>query len=109
MDVIDMINEGYIKESDVDDVDTEVVEVTYKLRVYDIDYDVTEDDIDPLGTMTEDAAQAEVQRVKDSLPKEVIGELTCAPEDIDDYVADIVTGETNWLVNSCSYEILEEK
>ena len=36
----------------------------------------------------------------------IIGVLESSKEDLDDYVADRISDETGWLINSCEYNII---
>lgn len=76
----------------------------YKVRVTNIDYSVTEEDVQDY--VDEDEIPAFIQKVKDNLPKEMEFEVICRPEDLEDIVIGQVTDHTQWLVNSLDFEVL---
>lgn len=92
----------------------------FKVRTTDIDYRVTYEDLnfDPWDSCfntdddmeeAERKADEEIAEIKDSLPQELVLEIECDPEDLDDMVCDAISEETGWLVNSFDYEIIESK
>lgn len=105
----DLISEGYIKDSDIKQEDGEITEKTVKVRAYDIDYDVEPEDVDENEELTDDELDAKIAEVKESLPSELIFEFDIEPdEDIEERIADEITLETDWLVNSFKFTIIEE-
>jgi len=110
MSLEDMVEAGaYIKASDVDLVDTEITEATYTVKVVSIDYAIDSYDVDELDEMSDEEVEAEIARVKASLPQELELEIECEPDDLDDYVADAISDETGWLINDCEYEIVSKR
>jgi len=91
----------------------------YRIRTTSIDYCVEDEDVcediclDPeIEEDSEefyDAIEAEIVRVKNSLPQTLELEIECEPEDLDDEVCEAVSEETGWLVNGLSYDIIEEE
>ncbi len=92
----------------------------YKVKTTSVDYCVEEEDI--CDTFEEqhpevevdsdeywEAIDAEITRLKNSLPQTLELEIECDPEDLDDMVCDAISEETGWLVNSFTYDILEQK
>lgn len=85
----------------------------FKVKCYDINYCVEEEDVDDLreeqGIDEDDYDSIEnlVQEVKESLPKEVILNIDCEEDELDDdLIVDELTDETGWLINSYSYDII---
>jgi hypothetical protein len=92
----------------------------YQIKVTSVDYDVTYEDInfDPFDTVFNDDAEMdeaerkadeEIAKIKSELPQELDLEITCEPEDLEDEIADAISNETNWLVNSFTYDVVSEK
>ena len=96
------------------------MEKYYKVKTTSIDYCVEDEDVcedicnDPeIEEDSEefyDAIEAKIEEIKNSLPQELILEFyDCEREDLDDIVCDAISEETGWLVNSFTYDIIEEK
>lgn len=106
MNAQELIEAGYVNTSDVDDVEGEVIEKTLRVRAFDIEYDIEEDDYED----KEDYIQ-----IINSLPTELEVEITVDKDlakyhlDEEDLIADEITLETNRLVKNFKYTILEEK
>ena len=106
MNAQELIEAGYVNTSDVNDVEGEVIEKTLRVRAFDIEYDIEEDDYED----KEDYIQ-----IINSLPTELEVEITVDKDlakyhlDEEDLIADEITLETNRLVKTFKYTILEEK
>ena len=106
MNAQELIEAGYVNTSDVDDVEGEVIEKTLRVRAFDIEYDIEEDDYED---------KEEYIKIINSLPTELEVEITVDKDlakyhlDEEDLIADEITLETNRLVKTFKYTILEEK
>lgn len=106
MNAQELIEAGYVNTSDVNDVESEVIEKTLKVRAFDIEYDIEEDDYED---------KEEYIQTINSLPTELEVEITVDKDlakyhlDEEDLIADEITLETNRLVKNFKYTILEEK
>lgn len=106
MNAQELIEAGYVNTSDVNDVEGEVIEKTLKVRAFDIEYDIEEDDYED---------KEEYIQTINSLPTELEVEITVDKDlakyhlDEEDLIADEITLETNRLVKNFKYTILEEK
>ena len=106
MNAQELIEAGYVNTSDVNDVEGEVIEKTLKVRAFDIEYDIEEDDYED---------KEEYIQIINSLPTELEVEITVDKDlakyhlDEEDLIADEITLETNRLVKNFKYTILEEK
>ena len=106
MNAQELIEAGYVNTSDVDDVESEVIEKTLRVRAFDIEYDIEEDDYED---------KEEYIQTINSLPTELEVEITVDKDlakyhlDEEDLIADEITLETNHLVKNFKYTILEEK
>ena len=101
MSVRNYLEEGYDRESDISDIEGELLEKTVKVKVYDIDYDIEEDDYEDLDQYNE---------ILRGLPEEMtLTVLLEADEDLTELLADEITDTTGWLVNGFNYMIIEEK
>ena len=106
MNAQELIEAGYVNTSDVNDVEGEVIEKTLRVRAFDIEYDIEEDDYDD---------KEEYIQIINSLPTELEVEITVDKDlakyhlDEEDLIADEITLETNRLVKTFKYTVLEEK
>ena len=102
----ELIEAWYVNTSDVDDVEGEVIEKTLRVRAFDIEYDIEEDDYED---------KEDYIKIINSLPTELEVEITVDKDlakyhlDEEDLIADEITLETNRLVKTFKYTILEEK
>ena len=97
----ELVELGYSKEFKLDDVDGYVMEKTVKVKAYDIEYSIEEEDYDS----PEDYTQ-----IVNSLPSELVLEVRVEPnDDLEELIADEITYKTNWLVEHFNFMILEEK
>ena len=100
MEFNELMELGYAKDFTIDKVDGVVTERTVTVKVYDIEYDVEEDDYEN----PEDYIQ-----FINSLPTTLKLNLTVEPnDDIEDLIADEILYETNQTVNNFRFMILEE-
>jgi hypothetical protein len=96
----EIIETGFSKDFTISDVDGQVVEKQVKVKVYDIEYDVEEDDYE--------SPEAYIQFIN-SLPTTLRLTLTVEPDDdIEDLIADEILYETKQTVNTFRFMILEE-
>ena len=106
MNAQELIEAGYVNTSDVDDVEGEVIEKTLRVRAFDIEYDIEEDDYED---------KEDYIKIINSLPTELEVEITVDKDlakyhlDEEDLIADEITLETNRLVKNFKYTVLEEK
>lgn len=106
MNAQELIEAGYVNTSDIDDVEGEVIEKTLRVRAFDIEYDIEEDDYED---------KEDYIKIINSLPTELEVEITVDKDlakyhlDEEDLIADEITLETNRLVKTFKYTILEEK
>lgn len=106
MNAQELIEAGYVNTSDVNDVEGEVIEKTLRVRAFDIEYDIEEDDYED---------KEDYIKIINSLPTELEVEITVDKDlakyhlDEEDLIADEITLETNRLVKNFKYTILEEK
>ena len=96
----EIIETGFSKDFTIKDVDGSITERTVKVKVYDIEYDVEEDDYE--------SPEAYIQFIN-SLPTTLRLNLTVEPDDdIEDLIADEILYETKQTVNTFRFMILEE-
>ena len=96
----ELIETGFSKEFTIEDVDGSIMERTVKVKVYDIEYDVEEDDYE--------SPEDYIQFIN-SLPTTLRLTLTVEPEDdLEDLIADEILYETKQTVNNFRFMILEE-
>ena len=83
----------------------------YKVKVNSVDYCVTEEDvIDYVSDDEDEDIDDKIKEVKSDLPQELVLVVTCncAPEYVEDEIADAISEETGWLINSFTYNIISE-
>lgn len=96
----ELIETGFSKDFTIADVDGSITERTVKVKVYDIEYDVEEDDYE--------SPEDYIQFIN-SLPTTLRLTLTVEPDDdIEDLIADEILYETKQTVNNFRFMILEE-
>jgi hypothetical protein len=96
----EILETGFSKDFNIDDIDGLIVERTIKVKVYDIDYDVEEDDFENPGEYTEF-----INKLPDTLTLTVVAESN---DDLEDLIADEITYKTDQTVNSFKFMTLEE-
>lgn len=96
----EIIETGFSKDFTISDVSGQVVEKQVKVKVYDIEYNVEEDDYE--------SPEAYIQFIN-SLPTTLRLNLTVEPDDdIEDLIADEILYETKQTVDTFRFMILEE-
>ena len=102
----ELVEEGYDRNFTTSEVEGKVIEKTLKVRAFNIDYDIEEDDYED---------KEEYIQIINSLPTELEVEITVDEDlskyhlDEEDLIADEITMKTDWLVKNFNYTILEEK
>ena len=96
----EILETGFSKDFSIDDIDGTVTERNIRVKVYNIDYDVEEDDFENPGEYTEF-----INKLPDTLTLTVVAE---PQDDIEDLIADEITYKTDQTVNSFKFMILEE-
>ena len=96
----ELIETGFSKDFTISDVDGQVVEKQVKVKVYDIEYGIEEDDYE--------SPEAYIQLIN-SLPTTLRLNLTVEPDDdIEDLIADEILYETKQTADTFRFMILEE-
>lgn len=83
------LEEGNDKESDITNLDYEVIEKTYTVKVTNVTYD---EDVDPTGLSTE-----------------FVFKITCAEEDLENEIEDYILFDTDESPKNYRYKILKEE
>lgn len=96
----ELIETGFSKDFTIDDVDGSITERTVKVKVYDIEYDVEEDDY---------TNPEEYIKILNSLPTTLTATIIVEPDDdLEDLVADEILYQTKQTANSFNFMIVEE-
>ena len=96
----EILETGFSKDFTIDDVDGQVIEKQVKVKIYDIDYDVDEDDY---------PSTEEYIKILNSLPTTLTATLTVEPDDlIEDLVADEILYQTKQTATNFNFIIIEE-
>lgn len=96
----ELVELGYAKEFSITEVDGSVTEKQVKVKIYDIEYDLEEDDyFNP----------EEYIKVLNSLPQTITATVTLEPnDDIEDLIADEILYQTHQTATSFRFMIIEE-
>lgn len=96
----ELIETGFSKDFTIEDVDGSIMERTVKVKVYDIEYDVEEDDY---------TNPEEYIKVLNSLPATLTATIIVEPDDdLEDLVADEILYQTKQTANSFNFITIEE-
>lgn len=106
MSVQEYFEEGYDRNSSISEIESEVIEYRQKVKAYDIEWDIEEDDYED---------KEEYIKVINSLPEEVVVEIEINPE-LDnkyhlfeeDHIADEISYKVGRDVKDFKYIVLEE-
>ena len=79
----------------------------YRVKVNSVDYYVAEEDVIDYVSDNENVAD-KIKEIKSDLPQELVLVVTCdcAPEYVEDEIAEAISEETGWLTNSFTYDII---
>lgn len=110
----EILEYAVIKDSDLSDVDGEIVEQTYEVQIDNIKYDISTEDIiyelekDGIEDPSLDDIESKLVELEQALPTSFKTVFTCAPEDLEDYINDELSDETGMLVKDFTYTILKK-
>lgn len=100
MTLTELLENGYDDETSITDIDGDIIEKNVKVRVYDIEYDIEEDDFEN---------PEEYIQLINSLPEKLVVDVVLtAGSDEDLAIADEITYQTNYEVKDFKYLIVEE-
>ena len=96
----ELIETGFSKDFTIEDVDGSIAERTVKVKIYDIEYDIEEDDYE---------SPEDYIKVLNSLPATLTATIIVDPDDdLEDLIADEILYKTKQTVNNFKFMILEE-
>lgn len=110
----EILEHAVIKDSDIDDVDGEIIEQDYEIQVNDIEYDLSAEDIiyelekEGIEDPSPDEIENKLVEIEQTLPTSIKLSFTCDPEYLEDYIADEISDETGMLVKDFTYTILNK-
>jgi hypothetical protein len=96
----EILETGFSKDFNIDDIDGTITERNIKVKVYDIDYDVEEDDYP-----NPEAYIQVINSLPDTLTLTVVAEPN---DDLEDLIADEILYNTKQTVNDFKFITLEE-
>lgn len=100
MSLSELLEVGHEKDFSLSDITGEIVEKTLKVRAYNIEYALEEDDFE---------SPEEYQKVLNSLPDNLVLEVLINKDDFEEVaIADEITYKTDQLVNDFNYIIINE-
>lgn len=101
MSLSQMLEVGVDDETTISDIDGEIIEKTLKVKAYDFEWDIEEDDYD---------SPEEYNSVINSLPEDLTLTITVEPNDDEEgLIADEITFLTNQTVKDFRYVVIEER
>lgn len=109
-----ILEHAVIKDSDISDVDGEIVEQDYEIKVENIKYDISTEDIiyelekEGIEDPSPDEIENKLAELEQTLPTSFKMAFTCTPEDLEDYITDELSDETGMLVKDFTYTILKK-
>lgn len=96
----ELVEAGYCREHNISDSEGVITEKTVRVKAYDIDYCIEEEDYD---------SPEDYVKIINILPNELVLELLLEPsDDLEEMIADEITYKIGWLVNQFNYTVLEE-
>ena len=115
MTVDGILDHAVIKDSDLSDVDGEIIEQDYEIKVENIKYDISVEDIiyelekEGVEDPSPDEIENKLAEIEQTLPTSTKMTFTCAPEDLEDFITDELSDETGMLVKDFTYTILNKQ
>lgn len=110
-----ILEQAVIRDSDIDNVDGEIIEQDYEIQVKNIEYDLSAEDIiyqlekDGIEDPSPDEIEAKLAEIEQTLPTSIKLSFTCDPEYLEDYISDELSDETGMLVKGFTYTILNKQ
>lgn len=110
----EILEHAVLKDSDIDDVDGEIIEQDYEIQVKNIEYDLIAEDIiyelekDGIEDPSPDEIENKLTEIEQTLPTSIKLSFTCDPEYLEDYITDEISDETGMLVKDFTYTILNK-
>ena len=109
-----ILEQAVIRDSDIDNVDGEIIEQDYEIKVENIEYDLSAEDIiyelekEGIEDPSPDEIENKLAELEQTLPTSFKLSFTCDPEYLEDYIADEISDETGMLVKDFTYTILNK-
>lgn len=113
MTVDGILERAVIKDSDLSDVDGEIIEQEYEIKVENINYDISVEDIiyelekEGIEDPSPEEIENKLAEIEQTLPTSIKMAFTCDPEYLEDYISDEISDETGMLVKDFTYTILK--
>jgi len=105
MTLSELIDEGYVKDFEIKNLDEEVIEETLTIVITNIEYDITNDDLDDYQYSKGSAVS--IEDIVNSLPKELTLNIDIFEgDDLDDRISDEISDKTGWTVKNYKYNII---
>lgn len=114
MTVEEILEHAFIKDSDLKDVDGEIIERDYKIQVENIEYDLSAEDIiyelekEGIDDPSPDEIENKLTEIEQTLPTSIKLSFTCDPEYLEDYITDELSDKTGMLIKDFTYTILNK-
>lgn len=106
MTLSELIDEGYVKDFTIKDISETIVEETLTVDVYDIEYDISDEDIDD-SLYSMDSIVTKEDLIN-SLPKKLTLEIDVEEgDDLDDKISDEISDKTGWTIKNYKYNIIK--
>lgn len=108
----EILEHAFIKDSDLKDVDGEIIEQDYEIQVKNIKYDISVEDIiyelekEGIEDPSPEEIENKLSKIEQTLPTSIRLAFTCAPEDLEDCITDELSDATGMLIKDFTYTIL---
>lgn len=110
----EILEHAFIKDSNLKDVDGEIVEQSYEIRVKNVKYDISVVDIiyhlekEGIEDPSPEEIEKKLAELEKTLPNSFKLTFTCAQEDLEDYIADELSDKTGVSIKDFTYTILKK-
>lgn len=110
----EILEHAFIKDSDLKDVDGEIVEQDYEIQVKNIEYDISVEDIiyqlekEGIEDPSLEEIENKLTEIEQTLPTSIKLAVTCAPEDLEDCITDELSDEIGMMIKDFTYIILKK-
>lgn len=111
----ELLEIAFVKDSDISEVDGEIVEQDYVVEASNIKYDITTEDVlyefekDGIDDPSPEEIERKLIELEQSAPESVILSFTCNPDDLDDMINDELSDELGMMIKNFKYKIISTK
>lgn len=109
-----ILEQAVIRDSDIDNIDGEIIEQEYKVKVTDIELDITTEDVlyelekEGITNPSPEEIENKLVELEQSAPYSVTLIFTCAPEYLEECILDELSDRLDMIIKDYSYKVLEK-